>query len=262
MLILLAVLFLCSLPIISYLLSPVSPQKPLIFLLTILLLGAFSLNHSSSKPLFGQWANAHQSDQIYKMLQDDLEVSGKAFNEFIFAKDSMTDSFLFGAEIFYKSLEMNSFNSSESILNILNTSFQDEKFKVSMFNLIADLRDAKHPMAADVKLLLVVTEPANCNIETLTAIVNIPNGPDVNIAVKNFLSPDLSLPLLLDKSDALVRGFDLPSAFLNQAIVKLEVNIFCSKNTFQIFKMLDLKYSENNEEQVFIYANEWLKKEQ
>ena len=196
------------------------------------------------------------------MLQDDLEVSDIAFHEFIFTMDSMTDSFLLGAEIFYKSLEMKSFNSSESILSILNTNFQDEKFKVSVFSLIADLRDAKHPMAADAKLLLVVEEPANCNIERLIAIVNIPNGPDANIAMKNFLSPDFSQVLLLDKSDALIRGFDLPSAFLNQAIVRLEVVAFCSKNTFQIFKTLDLKYSENNEEQVFIYANEWLKKEQ
>ena len=109
---------------------------------------------------------------------------------------------------------------------------------------------------------MVVEEPANCNIETLIAIVNIPNGPDANIAMKNFLSPDFSQVLLLDKSDALIRVFDLPSAFLNQAIVQLEVVAFCSKNTFQIFKTLDLKYSENNEEQVFIYANEWLKKEQ
>ena len=75
MLILLAVLFLCSLPIISYLLSPVSTQKPLIFLLTILFLGAFTINHTSIKPLFGQWVNAHQSDQIYKMLQAYFQIS-------------------------------------------------------------------------------------------------------------------------------------------------------------------------------------------
>ena len=62
------------------------------------------------------------------------------------------------------------------------------------------------PWLADAKLLLVAAEPASCNAETLTAIVTIPNGPDVNIAAKDFLSPDFSLPLLLDKSDALVKG--------------------------------------------------------
>ena len=135
MLILFAVL-LCSLPIISYLLSPVSPQKPLLFLLTILLLGAFSLNHTSLKPLFGQWVNAHQSDQIYKMLQDDLEVSDLALNEFISTMNSTEDSFLLGVEIFYKSLDMKSFNSSESIIGILNASFQDQSYKVSILSLI------------------------------------------------------------------------------------------------------------------------------
>ena len=262
MLILLAVLFLCSLPIISYLLSQVSPQKPLIFILTILLLGAFSLNHTSLKPLFGQWANAHQSDQIYKMLQDDLEVSDLALNEFISTMNSTEDSFLLGVEIFYKSLDMKSFNSSESIIGILNTSFQDQSFKVSIYSLLSDLRDAKYPLIGDAKLLLVTAEPASCNAKKLTAVVTIPNGPDVNIAAKDFLSPDFSQTLLLDKSDAQVKGFDLPSAFLYQEIIQLELVVFCSKNTFHIFKTLDLKYSENNEEQVFIYANEWLKKEQ
>ena len=262
MLILLAVLFLFSLPIISYLLSPVSTQKPLIFLLTILFLGTFTINHTSIKPLLGQWVNAHQSDQIYKMLQDDLEVSDLVLNKFISTMNSTEDSFLLGVEIFYKSLDMKSFNSSESIIGILNTSFQDESFKVSIYSLLSDLRDAKYPLIGDAKLLLVAAAPASCNAEKLTAIVNIPNGPDVNIAAKDFLSPDFSQTLLLDKSDAQVKGFDLPSAFLYQEIIQLELVVFCSKNTFHIFKTLDLKYSENNAEQVFIYANEWLKKEQ
>ena len=262
MLILLAVLFLCSLPIVSYLLSPVSTQKPLIFLSPILLLGFFSLNHTSLKPLFGQWVYAQKSEQIDQMLQNDLEVSDLALNEFILTMDSMEDSFFLGAEVFYKSLEMKSFNSSESILRILNTNFQDQNFQVSIYNLLADLRDAKYPLIADAKILLVAAEPANCNIKKLTAIINIPNGPDVDIAAKDFLSPDLSQVLFLDKSDALVKGFDLPSAFLNQEIIQLQVAAFCSKKTFYIFKTVDLKYSENNEEQVFIYANEWLKKEQ
>ena len=63
----------------------------------------------------------------YKMLQDDLEVSDLVLNEFISTMNSTEDSFLLGVEIFYKSLDMKSFNSSESIIGILNTSFQDQK---------------------------------------------------------------------------------------------------------------------------------------
>jgi hypothetical protein len=262
MLILVAILFLCSLPIISYLLSPVSTQKPLIFLITILVLGAFSLNHNSLKPLFGQWANAQKSEQIYHMLQNDLEVSDLVLNKFISQINSREDSFLLGVEIFYKSLDMKSYNSSESIIEILNTSFPDQNFKVSIYSLLSDLRDAKYPLIGDAKLLLVIAEPANCNAKKLTAIVNIPNGPDVNIAAKDFLSPDFSQVLSLDKSDAQVKGFDLPSAFLYQEIIQLELVVFCSKNTFNVFKTLDLKFSKNSKEEVFIYAIEWLKKEQ
>jgi hypothetical protein len=262
MLILIAVLFLCLLPIISYLLSPISPQKPLIFLITVLLLGAFLLNHTSLKPLFGQWVFANQSSAIYESLNKNLEVSDLLLDSFLSQMGSSEDSFLLGAKIFYKSIDMQSFTSAESILSILNTGFQDQNFQVPIYNLLADLRDAKYPMVSGAKLLLAIEEPSDCKIKKLSVIVNIPNGPDVDIAAKNFFLPDLSAVLSVDKSDALVRGFDLPSAFLNQEIIQLEVLGSCEKNTFHVFKTLDLQYSDNHQDKVFIYANEWLKKEQ
>jgi hypothetical protein len=262
MLILIAVLLLCSLPIISYLLSPISSQKPFIFLLTILLLGAFFLNHTSLKPLFGQWVFAHQSEAIYESLNKNLEVSDLLLNGTLSQMVTSEDSFLLGAKIFYKSIDMQSFASAESILRILSASFQDQNFQVPIYNLLADLRDAKYPMVSGAKLLLTIEDPGDCKIKQLTVIVNIPNGPDVSIAAKNFFLPDLSMVLSIDKSDSLVRGFDLPSAFLNQEIIQLEVLGSCEKNTFHVFKTLDLQYSDKYQDKVFIYANEWLKKEQ
>ena len=262
MLALIAIIFLCALPILSYLLQPLSPQKPLVFLLTIFLFGGFFLNYVSSKPLLGQWAFAQQSDTILKMINENREIPNSLFSSVLSQGDSSEDSFLLGVEIFYKSLDLKSFASAESILGSLNSIFQSQNFQVPIYNLLADLRDTKYPLVADVNLSIKLEEPVKCKLDKLTAIVNIPNGPDVNIAAKNFLSPDLSKPLFIDKSDALVKGFDLPSAFLNQETIQLEIIGSCKKNMFNVFKTLDLSDSVNNEDVVFIYANEWLKKEQ
>jgi hypothetical protein len=59
-----------------------------------------------------------------------------------------------------------------------------------------------------------------------------------------------------------VRGFDITSAFLQQEMIKIEAQAKCDTGDFQAFKSLDLKYSKGNQDELFFYANEWLKKEQ
>jgi hypothetical protein len=49
---------------------------------------------------------------------------------------------------------------------------------------------------------------------------------------------------------------------LQQEIIKIEVQAKCDNYDFQAFKTLDLKRSKNNQEELFFYTNEWLKKEQ
>jgi len=262
MLALITILFLCALPILSYLLHPLSPQKPLILLAAIFLYGGFFLNHISSKPLLGQWSYAQQADAITQIIKENRQVPDPMLSNFLSHKKESSDSFLLGVEIFYKSLDMKSFASAESILGSLNGTFQSQNFQVPIYNLLADLRDLKYPLVAAANLSLEIEGPMNCLIDKLTVIANIPNGPDVDIAAKNFLLPDLSKVLSVDKSDALVRGFDLPSAFLNQETIQVEVLSFCENNTFYVFKTLNLNYSTDNKDKIFIYANEWLKKEQ
>ena len=168
-----------------------------------------------------------------------------------------------GVQVFYKALELQSFNSAESILQTLNSQFISESFQVPIFNLLADLRDAKYPDLANSKLLISVENPSNCNLQLLKMFaVLFQDGPDVSIAAKEIISPDLEQPFILDKSHSLVRGFDITSAFLQQEMIKIEAQAQCDNGDFQAFKSLDLKYSKGNQDELFFYANEWLKKEQ
>ena len=167
-----------------------------------------------------------------------------------------------GVQVFYKALELESFNSAESILQTLNSQFISENFQVPIFNLLADLRDSKYPDLADSKLLINIENPSDCNLQSLKFFVSIPDGPDVSIAAKEIISPDLEQPFVLDKSHSLVRGFDITSAFLQQEMIKIKAHAQCDNSAFQAFKSLDLKYSKGNQDELFFYANEWLKKEQ
>tara|TARA_B100000965_G_scaffold400568_1_gene422713 strand:+ start:375 stop:1163 length:789 start_codon:yes stop_codon:yes gene_type:complete len=262
MLIIIAVSVILLLPVLSYLLQPLSNQKSLVFLSTFLIFGGFFINFISSNSLIGSWAQVTQSESIYKTISDNKEFDDLLINKYLNNKLLEDESFMLGVEIFYKALELRSFNSAESILKTLSSQFASENFQVPIFNLLADLRDLKYPNLASSNLLVSIENPPACNLESLSLFVSIPNGPSVNIASREVASPNIEKTFKLDKSHSLVRGFDITSAFLQQEIIKIEAQARCNNAAFSAFKTLDLKYSIDNQEELFFYANEWLKKEQ
>tara|TARA_B100001250_G_scaffold391970_1_gene393362 strand:- start:3 stop:791 length:789 start_codon:yes stop_codon:yes gene_type:complete len=262
MLIIIAVSVILLLPIISYLLQPLSNQKSVVFLISFLIFGGFILNFISPNSFIGSWVQVAQSESIYKTISLNKEFDNFLIEQYLENTSSEDESFMLGAQVFYKALELQSFNSAESVLKILNSQFISEAFQVPIFNLLADLRDEKYPDLASSKLLVSIENPPNCNLQSLQFFVSIPGGPDINIAAKEIISPDINEIFRLDKSDSLVRGFDITSAFLQQEMIKVEAQTQCSNSVFQAFKSLDLKYSKDNQDELFFYANEWLKKEQ
>jgi len=262
MLIILAVSVILLLPIISYLLQPLSKQKSIVFLVSFLMFGGFIFNFLSPKSFIGSWVQVTQSEAISRTISSNKEFDIFFIKEYLENKSSEDESFILGVQVFYQALELRSFDSAESILKILNSKFISETFQVPIFNLLADLRDAKYPNLTNSKVLVNIENPPNCNLQSLQFFVSIPGGPEVNIASKEILSPDIKIPFRLDKSNSLIRGFDITSAFLQQEIIKVEAQAVCENTAFQSFKSLDLKYSKDNQEELFFYANEWLKKEQ
>ena len=93
------------LPVIVYLLQPLSNQKSLIFLVTILVFGGFVLNFISKEPLIGSWVKATQSESILMTISRDEEFDKFFLNEYIFDQSSEEQSFIMGSQVFYKALE-------------------------------------------------------------------------------------------------------------------------------------------------------------
>ena len=138
MLLIIAFSVIILLPVIAYLLHPLSNHKAFIFLISILLFGGFVLNFISNKPLIGSWAQATQSESILRTISRDEEFDENFLNEYIYSQPSEEQSFLIGTKIFYKALDTQSFISAESILKQLNAEFASENFQVPIFNLLAD----------------------------------------------------------------------------------------------------------------------------
>ena len=240
MLIIIAVSIILLLPVISYLLQPLSNQKSIVFLITFLIFGGFIFNFVSPNALIGSWAQVAQSESIYKAISRNKEFDSYLIQQYLKNTSSEDESFLLGVEVFYKALEVRSFNSAESMLKTLNSRFVSETFQVPIFNLLADLRDEKYPDLANSSLLVSIEDPPNCNLQSLQFFVSIPGGPNVNIAAREIMSPDINKLYRLDKSNSLVRGFDLTSAFLQQEMIKIEAQAQCDNSAFQAFKSLDL----------------------
>ena len=79
MLLIIAFSVIILLPVIAYLLHPLSNHKAFIFLISILLFGGFVLNFISNKPLIGSWAQAVQSESILRTISRDEEFDKNFF---------------------------------------------------------------------------------------------------------------------------------------------------------------------------------------
>ena len=159
MLIILGFSLVILLPIFAYLLHPLSSHKSHVFLITFFLFGGFTFNFVSNKPIFGSWKLSYQSDSMREIIDKNVEFPNKVTTELIFSQHSHEESFLIGTEIFYQSLDKNSLVSAESILKFLNKSFSDPQFQVPIYNLLADLRDAKYPLISSSQILISIEQP-------------------------------------------------------------------------------------------------------
>ena len=123
MLIIIAVSVILLLPVISYLFQPFSNQKSFVFLATFIICGGFLLNFLSPNALIGSWVQTTQSESIYRTIVRNEDFDNFIINEYLDNISSEDESFMLGAQVFYKALELGSFNSAESILKTLNTQF-------------------------------------------------------------------------------------------------------------------------------------------
>ena len=94
MLIIIVILSILLLPVISYLLQPLSSQKSLIFLFTFFIFGGFFINFISPNPLLGSWVQVTQSESIYRTISDNKEFDDLLINKYLQNQSLDEESFM------------------------------------------------------------------------------------------------------------------------------------------------------------------------
>ena len=175
-------------------------------------------------------------------------------------------SFLYIAKKVNEAISNKSLISAESLLKFINQNFKEEEFQVDTFNLLADLRDAKYPEYSQASVLigLNLIDKPQCINGTINTQVFLKNGPLVPLAVSSDSLSDIkNNNLLLDKTNAVVRGFDIPSAALNKETTSLVVELKCNDGTYDYQSNINFsKPIEAAPWQVNISDSEWSKREQ
>ena len=151
-------------------------------------------------------------------------------------------------------------------LKFINQNFKEEEFQVDTFNLLADLRDTKYPEYSQASVLIsfnLIDEP-KCITGTINTQVFLKNGPLVPLALSTDSLSDIKKNnLMLDKTNAVVRGFDIPSAALNKETTSLVVELKCNDGTYDYESNINFsKPIEAAPWQVNISDSEWSKREQ
>ncbi len=94
MLIILALSALLLLPVISYLLHPLSNQKSIVFLASFLIFGGFIFNFLSPNSLMGSWVQATQSESIFQTISSNKEFDSLLIKQYLENSSSEDESFL------------------------------------------------------------------------------------------------------------------------------------------------------------------------
>ena len=252
-------------PILFYLFSRGVSHKSVVLLSASLIYGFIYFSYFSSYQIIGSHREVKLINSIDSQIFENTDVSFEVLAE-VSKLQSQELSFLYIAKKANEAISNNSLISAESLLKFINQNFKEEEFQVDTFNLLADLRDTKYPEYSQASVLInfnLIDEP-KCINGIIDTQVFLKNGPLVPLAVSSDSLSDIkNNNLMLDKTNAVVRGFDIPSAALNKEITSIVVELKCSDGTYDYESNINFsKPIEAAPWQVNISDSEWSKREQ
>ena len=252
-------------PILFYLFSRGVNHKSVVLLSASLIYGFIYFSYFSSYQIIGSHREVKLINSIDSQIFENTDVSFEVLAE-VSKLQSQELSFLYIAKKANEAISNNSLISAESLLKFINQNFKEEEFQVDTFNLLADLRDTKYPEYSQASVLInfnLVDEP-KCINGIIDTQVFLKNGPLVPLAVSSDSLSDIkNNNLMLDKTNAVVRGFDIPSAALNKEITSIVVELKCSDGNYDYESNINFsKPIESAPWQVNISDSEWSKREQ
>ena len=222
------VILVASVPIIRFLLAPESSNKIFVFSFSFMVLGLSLFAFISRFSFIGSVQEYLIADEIKEAIYDNRIVESRYLNKFtklIPENDKITwleDSIIFA-------VENNSLMTAEQLVEFGEPVFTEAGLQLQFYSLFSILRDKKFPEYRNSKIITAIDIPPECFFNSLSLLALINNGPAVPIGQKTSEDPNLR-SISISNIDALIPGFDLASALINDEKILIKAALKCDNN--------------------------------
>ena len=161
-------------------------------------------------------------------MYQNIKLKNDYFNQFT-TTIADEDKILWLEEIILFAVDNNSLNTAEQLVEFAEPIFTESDLQIRFYALYTILRDKKYPDFAFSSINTDFVLPENCKFVSIQLTAFIDNGPAVPIA--QIQSQDSTImSISISNQDALIPGFDLASALINDEDILLNSLLNCQNN--------------------------------
>ena len=230
-------------PVIGFLLAKESKNKAFVFSCSFIVLGLSLFGFISKFSILGSIQEQMLSDQLKDAVDQNIELQDHYFDHFT-ATIADKNKILWLEEVILFAVDNNSLITAEQLVEFAEPIFTKSDLQIRFYALYSILRDKKFPDFAFSSINTDFVLPKNCNFVSIQLNAFINEGPAVPIA--QIQSEDSKImSISITNQDALIPGFDLASALINDEDIVLNSQLNCQNNLTFSSSLFPKKLSKN-----------------
>jgi len=237
------IMLLAFFPVAGFLLARESSNKAFVFSCSFMVLGLALFGFISKFSILGSIHEQMLSDKLKDAVYENTKLQDKYFDDFSLSIED-DKKILWLEEIILFAINNNSLITAEQLVEFAEPIFKDADLQIRFYALYSILRDKKFPDFAFSSINTSFTIPKTCNFVSIRFTAFIKNGPAVPIA-QQLYKDSSTLNILLTNTDALIPGFDLASALINDEDILLNGLVNCQNSMSFSSSIFPKKISTN-----------------
>ena len=215
-------------PVLGFLLAKESNNKAFVFSFSFIVLGLSLFGFVSKFSILGSIKEQILANQVKDAVYQNIKLKNDYFNQFT-TTIADEDKILWLEEIILFAVDNNSLNTAEQLVEFAEPIFTESDLQIRFYALYTILRDKKYPNFAFSSINADFVLPENCKFVSIQLTAFMDNGPAVPIA--QIQSQDSKIMnISISNQDALIPGFDLASALINDEDILLNSLLNCQNN--------------------------------
>ena len=215
-------------PVLGFLLAKESNNKAFVFSFSFIVLGLSLFGFVSKFSILGSIKEQILANQVKDAVYQNIKLKNDYFNQFT-TTIADEDKILWLEEIILFAVDNNSLNTAEQLAEFAEPIFTESDLQIRFHALYTILRDKKYPDFVFSSINTDFVLPENCKFVSIQLTAFIDKGPAVPIA--QIQSQDSKIMnISISNQDALIPGFDLASALINEEDILLNSLLNCQNN--------------------------------